>query len=82
MALLKTEYQVAAPCFLEAAPQPGDPENLFEPVRQAQARLLEAARSALRLRDVAGTGYFDRSTSWRDLRNAFTVSTEQNGAAD
>lgn len=82
MALLELEYQVAAPCFLESIPQPEDPENLFEPVRQARARFLETARSALRLRDVAGPGHFDRSTSWRDLRNAFAASTELNGTAD
>jgi hypothetical protein len=82
VALLETEYQEAAPCFLESLPQPEDPESLFEPVRQARARLLGTARSALRLRDVAGTGYFGRSASYRDLRNAHEASTEHNGATN
>ena len=82
MALLEAERRVAAPCFLMSIPQPEEPDILFEPVRQARARLLETARSALKLREVAGTGYFDRSTSWRDFRNVFEASTEQNGVAD
>jgi hypothetical protein len=81
MALLETEYQVAASCFLESSPQPEDPDSLFVPVQQARARFLEAARSALRLRDVAGTGHFARSTMWRDLRSAYETPTEHDGAA-
>jgi hypothetical protein len=34
MALLETERQVAAPCFLESVPQHEDPETLFQSVQQ------------------------------------------------
>jgi hypothetical protein len=78
MALLQCEYLLAAPCFLESVPPPDDPETLLEPVRRARAVLLEAARSALRLQDVSGTGRFDRSTSWREFRNALNPIAEPN----
>jgi hypothetical protein len=81
LALLETEERVAAACFLESLPPADDLESLFEPVRRARALLLEAARSALRLRNPGGTGHFGRSTSWREFRAILRDAAEQDRTA-
>jgi len=70
IALLENEYLLAEPCFMET-PAQKEVVGLVRAVRQARARLLESARSALGLRDTKGTGNFEMNLNWRGLRVRF-----------
>lgn len=77
VALLEVEYLLAAPCF-SGPLTPDEILKRIRAVRQARAQLLVSMRSALGLRDTKGTGDFDISANWRDLRLRFReASLEQ-----
>jgi hypothetical protein len=67
-ALIEAERALIAGCFADTLPSTEDPEDLLEPVRLARERLIESARSVLRLRDPTGSDHYGRSASWRELR--------------
>jgi hypothetical protein len=67
-ALIEAERALTAACFADTLPSTEDPEDLLEPVRLARERLIESARSVLRLRDPTGSDHYGRSASWRELR--------------
>jgi hypothetical protein len=67
--LLEAEYDLAAHCFLEVI-QSDVYCKLRGCVNQSRGRFIEAARLALGLRKIAGTGSFDKGPgpSWTTLR--------------
>jgi hypothetical protein len=65
--LIESEYYLSEPCFLSPAPEDTS-DVLIQPVHRNRAQFIEAARSALGLREKAGTGAFDKNVNWRNLR--------------
>ena len=70
--LLEAEYNLAEPCF--SVPIPVDTSDiLIQPVYHGRAQFIEAARLTLGLREVTGTGSFEKNVNWRDLHKPFLM---------
>jgi hypothetical protein len=69
LTLLETEYRLAEHCCRDTI-QSDTYYVLFNSTRQGRTRFIEAARSALGLRKITGTGSFDHGPgpSWITLR--------------
>jgi hypothetical protein len=73
--LLESEYNLAEPCFLTDSSQDNYAiliqsdtyDTLIRPVRRDRENFIEAARSALGLREKAGTGSFEKNVSYTTL---------------
>ncbi len=75
-ALMEAEYNLAEPCFLDPIPIDNS-DKLIRPVQRGRAHFIEAARSALGLREVSGTGSFEQYVSWRNLRHALNEAVKE-----
>ena len=71
--LFEAEYRLSEPCFLGNASVDGY-NALILPVRQCRAEFIEAARSALGLRNVTGTGFYESQVRWSILRRLLQES--------
>lgn len=71
--LFKAEYRLAEPCFLDDTPTDSY-DMLILSVRQCRAQFIEAARSALGLRKITGTGSYDSNVRWSTLRGLLKES--------
>jgi hypothetical protein len=71
--LFEAEYQLSEPCFLDDTPADGY-DALILTVRQCRTQFIEAARSALGLRKVTGTGSYDSNVRWSTLRRLLKES--------
>jgi hypothetical protein len=67
-ALLEAEHTLATACFADPLPPTEDHESLLKSVRQARTHFVEAARSALQLRDPTGSDHYGSFTSWHEMR--------------
>jgi hypothetical protein len=81
IALLEVEYLLAESCFSGPLAQ-DETLELIRAVRQARAKLLTSARSALGLRDTEGTGDFDINVNWRDLCLRFRERSAEEQPSD
>jgi hypothetical protein len=71
--LFEAEYQLSEPCFIDDTS--ADPyEALILSVRQRRALFIEAARSALGLRKITGTGSYESTVRWSTLRRLLRES--------
>jgi hypothetical protein len=74
--LMDAEYDLAEPCFYNSIPVDNS-DILVRPVNQGRAQFIEAARSALGLREVTGTGSFNTNVNWRNLRALLNEATKE-----
>jgi hypothetical protein len=69
-ALIVSEHALAAAAFSKKKTLAEDDiRNLYSPVERARAEFLESARTALRVKKVAGTGNSYAFPSYREFRN-------------
>jgi hypothetical protein len=86
--LFEAEYRLSEPCFLDDTPADSY-DTMILSVRQCRAQFIEAARSALGLRKITGTGSYDSNVRWSTLRRllkeseagAVAESSPESGAA-
>jgi hypothetical protein len=74
--LMQAEYNLAEPCFLDSI-LIDNSDTLIQPVRRGRAQFIEAARSALGLREVTGTASFVENVVWRNLRHALNEAAKE-----
>lgn len=79
--LLEAEYSLAQPCFLDSITIDTS-DTLIRPVQQGRTQFIEAARSALGLREITGTGSFEKNVNWRKLRALLNEATQQEDRKD
>jgi hypothetical protein len=78
--LMEAEYNLAEPCFHDPVPVDAS-DILVPPVHRSRAQFIEAARSALGLREVTGAGSFDKNVSWRNLRVLLNEATKEDSGS-
>jgi hypothetical protein len=69
LALLEAEYHLAEPCFYDSSVTLSVEAytEMATPIYRLRAQFVEAARSALGVRSVSGTGNFDSNFQWDTL---------------
>jgi hypothetical protein len=74
--LMYAEYYLAEPGFLEST-SADNSDTLIQPVYRGRAQFIEAARSALGLREITGTASFEKSAVWRNLRHTLNEAPKE-----